>query len=423
MEQLPSILEGNVPMQPKLILHVINSLEVTGGAEQQLVANLQRFSDPRLRHAIAHLYSVNALTRHSDLPDDVPVHALRAVGASSGLRLSVVLLNKLVRELQPDLLHCSLAEAAVASRFVGRWRAIPVIESLVNISHEKVRCVDNPKVRPWKLKCHTMLDRMTVGSVSQFQALTNTVAESWQRVVGVPADRIEVIPRGIDIARLQSAANVGPARDELLQELGLPPETFLILALGRHEAQKGHRYVIEAMPSVLKQAPNAVLVIAGRFGNSTAAMQADMKSMGVADKVHLLGNRKDVPSLLSAADVFVFPSLFEGLGVALLEAMALQLPCIVSDLAPMNETVADEETGLLVEPKSPRKLAESILRLYSDHDFARDLGCKAAQHIEASFQLNVSAARVESMYLRQFGLEPLRQTAEPETKSMVSAGH
>ncbi len=354
-------------MSPRLVLHVIDSLGTVGGAEQQLVANLRRFTDPRLRHALAVVYEDTGGTRSGEVPESVPIHLLYQGGARPSGRWDLVrTFDQAVAEIRPHLIHGSLANAGLAARLVGARRRIPVVESLVNISHEPVRVTDNPGVTRLKLEGHRLLDRVTMRTVTRFQALTPAVAESWQRVVGLRSDRIEVIPRGIDLAELDAGGSRAEARRSVLSELGLTEGDFLVVAVGRVEPQKGHRYLIEAMPDILGQVPDAVLLVAGRPGASSTMVDGLIDQLGLADRVKLLGRRSDVPRLLGAADVFVFPSLFEGLGVSLLQAMGRALPVVTTDRRPMSDVVEDGITGVLVPTENPAAIATAVARLFND---------------------------------------------------------
>jgi glycosyltransferase involved in cell wall biosynthesis len=384
----------------RLVLHVIDSLGSVGGAEQQLVANLRRFTNGRLRHALAVVYEDTAGSRSSEVPAAVPIHLLYQGGDRPSGRWDLVRsFNRAVAEIQPHLIHGSLANAGLAARLVGVRRRIPVVESLVNISHESVRVTDNPGVNRLKLEGHRLLDRITMRSVRRFQALTPAVSESWQRIVGLPADRIEVIPRGIDLAELDSGGDREVARGAILSELGLADDTFVILAVGRVEPQKGHRYLVEAMHSIIERIPEAVLLVAGRSGASSPMVEATVERLGLTDRVILLGRRSDVARLLGAADVFVFPSLFEGLGVSLLQAMGRGLPVVTTDRRPMSDVVDDGVTGLLIPAEDAAAIASAVATLHADPALRARLGAAARKEVATHYDADEIAARVERFYL------------------------
>ena len=397
--------ELNPPRLPgarKRVVHVIDSIGVGGGAEQQLVSNLGAFSDPRLEHQLVCLYRDPHQTREADLPAGLEVSYL--YDAVPGSQLSSILrLGRLLAELQPSLVHCSLPRSAVATRLVGRRAGIPVVESLVNISHESIRTVDNPNVSGWKLWAHRMLDRVTMRWVTLFHALSEAVAESWHTVVGIPRSKIRVIPRGVNLRQMEEAPVRSAARELILAELALDPDTFLILSIGRHEAQKGHRYVVESMPTIRRAVPNAVLVLAGQPGTLTSHLEGMIAELGMTNAISLLGRRTDVPTLLRAADVFVFPSLFEGMGVTLLEAMAAGLPCVTIRQPPMTEIITDGVDGVLVGPRDPAAIAQAVIGLANDPVRGRLLGEAAQRRIVANFTVERAAEALEKLYLEVLG--------------------
>jgi glycosyltransferase involved in cell wall biosynthesis len=379
----------------RLVLHVINSLGLSGGAEQQLVTNLDHFEDPRIRHHVAYLYSVTDPSWLDTM--STPITALNGQPGHAPLPVSGVRLLRLVRELRPDLIHCSLADSALISRLVGRVTGTPVLESLVNISHEPIRAVDSAAVRPWKLQMHRGVDRLTIGNVTAFHALTDEVARSWVDTVGIDPATITVIPRGLSFDLLDGAALEGEQRLALRRELADDAEV-LVLAVGREEPQKGHRYLLEAMSEVVAGGVDARLVMMGRRGSSTAAIVDQIETLGLGDRVTRLGVRSDVYRHMSAADMLVFPSLFEGLGVSLLEAMGCGLPVVVFDRPPMNQLVDAGETGLVVPERDPGALADAIRRLASDPGLRSDLGAKAARKARESYGIANTAGRLENLY-------------------------
>ncbi|MDH5293467.1 MAG: glycosyltransferase family 4 protein, partial [Acidimicrobiia bacterium] len=314
------------------ILHVINRFGTSGGAENQLFNNLRAFTDRSLSHSVVYIFRRDV---EDPLPD-VDKHGLFEVGASPRRRQIISALDDHVTAAKPDLIHCSLADAALASRVVGRRRGIPVVESLVNISHDPVRTQDNPSVNLLKLAGHRLLDRFTMRSVDHFHALTKAVAKSWMDNIGIPPEKITVIPRGIDLESIDGAASGAGVRESI----GVPADAVMLLNVARQEPQKGQRYLLEAMPAILSRHPDAVAVFAGRDGNSSKLLRELVTRHDLADRVRFLGVRDDVPALLAAADVFVFPSLFEGLGVSLLEAMAAGgAACATSDAVPFDEII------------------------------------------------------------------------------------
>ena len=380
------------------VVHVTNSLGVNGGAEQQLVSNLQRFRDRRLRHTLLALYPDDEGTlRTGDVPDSVGLEFVFESGERPRSRFDLVRrVDARLGALDPDLVHCSVADASLASRLAGRRRRIPVIETLVNISHEPVRAVDNPNVTRGKLAAHRLLDKVTMRSVARFHALTPAVSESWQQTVGLPTEKMVVIPRGVDPARVVSSTSRVEARARLFAELAIDGDPQVVLNVGRQTSQKGQRYLIEAVSRIRSHVPESVFVIAGQSGTNSeelAGLAAQQSG------VFLLGARDDVPELMAAADVFAFPSLFEGLGVSLLEAMANGLAVVTTDAPPMSGIVEHRVNGLLVPARDSAAIAGAVVELAGDAELAARLGRAARDHVEAEYPLDRAAASIERLYL------------------------
>lgn len=379
------------------ILHVINRFGTSGGAENQLFTNLRMFSNPGLEHEVAYIFRRD----QSDPLPGIPKHGLFPIGATPGRLQIVRALDAFVEDHRPDLIHCSLADAALASRVVGRRRRIPVIESLVNISHDPVRTVDNPSVNALKLAGHRLLDRMTMRSVVRFHALTNAVARSWQENVGIRAERMIVIPRGIDLDRF-GVGSTDPVVTR--RSIGVDADAPMLLNVARQEPQKGQRYLLEAIPEIAAHHPDLVAVFAGRDGNSTSQLQGIVERLGLNRHVRFLGVRDDIPDLLAAADVFVFPSLFEGLGVSLLEAMAANAAvCAVSDAPPFDEIIDPGTTGAMFRAADSHDLAATVVGLLDDPESRQKMVTAARREIEHDYRIEDVTKRLEDLYLDVLG--------------------
>jgi len=376
------------------VVHVTDSLGVNGGAEQQLVANLRGFDRTRFRHSLVCLKYAEGMTRADLVPSFVDLQFLFR-GSTPG-RLGITRrLDEVIRGMDVDLMHCSVANASLSTRIVGWRRSIPVVESLVNISHDPVRLVDNPNISRWKLTAHQLVDRVTMRRVARYHALTEAVADSWVQRVGLDPARIRVIPRGVDAAAFANVARE-VARAKLVEEFDLDPEAVIVLNVGRQVAQKGQRYLIEAM-SMVRAHTRAELVIAGSPGTQSQDLIDLIEAIGDG-QVHLIGPRKDISELMAGADIFAFPSLFEGLGVSLLEAMASRLATVVSDIAPMNRIVEDGVTGVLVPAADADSIAEQLIGLAGDPEERRRLGDSAREQVESNYRISAATRAIEDLY-------------------------
>jgi glycosyltransferase involved in cell wall biosynthesis len=228
------------------------------------------------------------------------------------------------------------------------------------------------------------------------------------RRLRVPRAKIEVIPRGRDAAVLGRRSE--HRADAARRRFGVAADAELVVAVGRQEPQKGLDILLEALPRVRSRFPSIRVLIAGREGRATAALNELAHSSGVADTVTFLGMRDDVADLLCAADVFAFPSLWEGAGGTLLEAMALECPIVSSRLPTLLETV-DDSTAELVTPRSADDLARGLVAALADRRTALARAGAARARFEERFTIEASARRMAQLYCSVAGGAPagLRQ--------------
>jgi glycosyltransferase involved in cell wall biosynthesis len=217
-------------------------------------------------------------------------------------------------------------------------------------------------------------------------------------VIG-PIDRkITVICNGVDTKRY------GQSVDRVLvrSQLGLAANARLIAMVGTLKKVKGHCYMIETMASLVSQFPDLHLLFIGD-GELRDELEAQVAALDLCERVHFLGNRHDVPDLLAASDIFVLPSLWEGLSMALLEAMASGLPVVASKVSGTVQAIIPNQTGLLVPPGDVERLTEAIRQLLSDPVRAQAMGAAARRRVEAEFSAKKQANEHLALYHRLLG--------------------
>jgi glycosyltransferase involved in cell wall biosynthesis len=221
------------------------------------------------------------------------------------------------------------------------------------------------------------------------------------RRLRIPSRRIDVVPRGRDRALLghPSAERRAVAR----AALGLPADVPVLLSAARHEYQKGLDVAVDALGEARRAAPDAVLLVAGREGNLTPRMREVMAQRGVADAVRLLGPRADVPDLLAAADVFVAPSRWEGLGSAVLEAMAMGVPIVASDVPAIRETVGSADCAMLVPPGDAAALAAALVATLGDARAASRRATAAGRRFAERYDIEPVVDGMLAFYARALG--------------------
>jgi glycosyltransferase involved in cell wall biosynthesis len=208
--------------------------------------------------------------------------------------------------------------------------------------------------------------------------------------------RVDVFPNAITLAPYESL--VQENRQELRRRFGASDDELLIGHIGRFSKQKNHALLLDSFASLVKQRPKSRLLLCGD-GPLRPEMERKVKELGVADKVSFLGLRKDVPELLGALDAFVLPSLYEGLGIVLIEAQAAGVPCLISEGVPRE---ADLRIGLierLAVNDSPERWAEAMASLAERKgNGGGDWQARAAALGERGYDIRVSAAKLERLY-------------------------
>jgi glycosyltransferase involved in cell wall biosynthesis len=373
------------------VLYVIDSL-VPGGAERSLAAMAP--------HLVAAGVALEAATLH-ERPGvqaqltavGVPLHRLTGPGGRAGW---VRRAWRLIGQRRPDLVHTTLFEADLAGRVAATLCRVPVVTSLVNVAYgpEQYACLG--AVAAAKLRAAQLADGLTARPVVRFHAISAHVADVMARRLHLSGERIEVVPRGRDERDL--GARDPDRRARARARLGLAAGTPLVLAAARHEHQKGLDVLLEAVPAVLQRIPAAQVAVAGRTGNQTPLLRSVCSRLGLDRTVRFLGARNDLPELLCAADVFVLPSRWEGLGSVLLEAMALEAPIVASDLPAVREVMGDGTTARLAPPCDPSALADAILATLADGVDTASRARSARDRFLANYTVDRIAERMVAFY-------------------------
>jgi L-malate glycosyltransferase len=231
--------------------------------------------------------------------------------------------------------------------------------------------------------------------VDRVIAISNAVADSLIGA-GAPGANISIVSSGIDVERFRPPSD--EERAAARRELGLDEATIAIVAVGALEERKGHRYLLQAL-ALSDALRGARCFIAGE-GSIRAALEAEVARLGIAERVTMLGRIDNVRAMLAATDIFVMPSLREGLGVAALEAMASGLPVVLSRVGGLASLIENERSGLHVPLADAEVLAVTLERLACDPDLRRDLGARAREAAVAEYSDAVMAERTLDVYRR-----------------------
>ncbi len=282
-----------------------------------------------------------------------------------------------------DVLHAHMPRASIPGSLLARLARVPVV-----VSHEHGSTLAGRRLRP-------LLDREVIARLSNVIVAVsdwdrhNLIAEA-----GIAPERIRVIHNGI------VSASQGGSR----QPSGLRPAdgSALVGAVGRLYDEKGYPTLIHAIALLRERGHGLRCVIVGE-GPRRAQLQDLIAQLGLEDAVRLVGRREDVDSVVGDLDVAVLSSVWEGIPLAGLEYMAAGAPIVATAVGGLPEMIRDGVDGLLVEPGSPEALADGIARLLDDRELAARLGESARARRRAEFDLDVTIARVQDLYLELLG--------------------
>jgi glycosyltransferase involved in cell wall biosynthesis len=232
--------------------------------------------------------------------------------------------------------------------------------------------------------------RAAIAGRTRVVAVSHQLAGHISRDLFVRRSRIEMVPNGV---RFAGAAPRNAVRDEL----SLGPNDRLLVAIGNLYPVKGHGFAVDALARLTDRHPTLHLAIAGR-GELADALAERARTLGIGPRLRLLGLRSDVAAVLAAADLFVLPSLSEGLPLALLEAMFAARAIVATDVGEVRAALDDGRAGVLVPPGDGAALAAAIDQLLADPNRARMLGLRAHERAAVEYDAATMVRRYRSMY-------------------------
>jgi glycosyltransferase involved in cell wall biosynthesis len=330
----------------------------------------------------------------------------------------------LVRRERPHILHTHTSKAGTLGRLAARWTRVPVV---VHTPHGHVFHSYEGRLRT---SLFIQLERTFAPWTDRLVALTDTERREHLEL-GIGRDgQWRTIHSGVDLSPFEASRGL---RHSVRAALGIPAEAVVLGTVGRLVPVKGHQYLIDALARLAADRSPLCLLLVGD-GPLRGDLVTRARSLGLEVRihapaaegqalergpavpapaaratVHLLGLRRDVPRLLSAMDLFVLPSLNEGMGRVLVEAMAMELPCVASRVSGIPDVVEVGATGLLVPPRDAAALARAIGSLLDDRQTARAMGSWGRQTVVRAFGLERMLDRLELLYrelLEERGILP-----------------
>jgi glycosyltransferase involved in cell wall biosynthesis len=362
------------------VLHLITSLDV-GGTETMLLRTLPLLE----KHFNNHVCAIRGRGKIGKRLEKagIPVYYLdynNVIDLTSIWRFW-----RLVQTIHPTLLITYLIHADLFGRVLGRLFGIPLV-------------ISSQRGSPLQWEFLRTFDRLTTELVDLYTVQT-------------------------EVAKQQYGKNI--ATTGVKESLGLTRDSFLITCVSHLRRGKGQSYLLSAFEKIAAHKPNLHLLLIDE-GEEKHSLEKQIESYQTKKQIHMIGARSDIPSLLAASDVFVMPTLAEGMSNAILEAMATSLPCLVSNIEVNREVIKHENTGLLFQVKNSQAIADAISRILSDKDLRDRLGKNARANILQHHDIQVLSETLANTYRQLINAQhPLpipaeQKAADSPVKAFVS---
>lgn len=371
-------------------MHIILNLDI-GGA-QEVVRTLAKYMAKDGHKPVVCTFQDGPLRREIEqlgIPVEVLPERRRSILVPHLFLLEMLSLRRelirLIGKYQVEVIQTHLLQSL--DFLVATLHLLPHSPSIYWTVHNynfALRKEDLPRFH-WllgpKRAVYRLLWQLLLPGVDGVIAVADEVKEAIVHQIGRPAEsKIHVIRNGVDVERYRRPVN----RQQIRRALGLEQDARLILVVAMFREQKGHRYLIEAAAEILPRVPDVHIILAGD-GTLKEELRAQAAALQLENQIHFLGLREDIPDLLAASDYFVLPSLWEGLPMALIEAMASGLPAVATEVSGSKQVMLSGATGWLVPPGDAKALADAILEMIMQPDRAAHMARAAQQRVEEEY--------------------------------------
>jgi glycosyltransferase involved in cell wall biosynthesis len=360
------------------VLHVISALPV-GGVENQLCLVLKHYDKDRVFPCVCSLSGKGEVGQEIEAAG-IEVVSLNKLG--HGFDWSIVKdLMRVIRQKDIQVVRTHQYHANLYGRLAAWVCRVPCIVPSVHNVYTRDR-------KPHRRVLNNLLGRVS----DRVIAVSGAVKDDIMAFDGLSSDKITVLYNGVDEGRFAGADGAA-----VRTALGIPPDANVVGTVGRLTHQKGQKYLIEAMSMVLKEFPGAVLLIVGD-GPAVSGLREIVKQSGMGDRVIFTGSRRDVPAMLAAMNIFVFPSLWEGLPNALIEAMTAGKTIVATDIKPNREVLGTEHAGVFVPCEDSAATAAAIIQLLGDREEALQLASAAKERALSLFTINRTVSAYTDLF-------------------------
>lgn len=296
-------------------------------------------------------------------------------------------LFRYIRKNKPDIIHTQLETSDILGNIIARVLGIPSVCTL----HTLIAPSNKRTSRLRKL-IHRISLQLFCNKVI---AVSNITRRHFIQL-GMKPEKLITLYNGIDISKFNSTHSLTTQRKSLFN---LNHDDIVLITVAVLREPKGIQYMIHALPSLLNKFSNAYYIIVGD-GEYRQSLEELAQTMGLADRVRFLGYQENIPSLLSASDLFVFPTLNDALPTVLLEAMAAGLPVVATNVGGVPEIIVHEKNGLIMPPANISSLVHACDRLLSDRELANQMKEAGRETVTKRFNIHLQVANLRDLYFQ-----------------------
>jgi glycosyltransferase involved in cell wall biosynthesis len=382
------------------VLHLRSCRGTGGGPEKTILFSAKETDRESFRLSIAYLrsrvdpdFDLDERARRLGVEDFVTIeedykfdlHALRSI-------------LRLLRERQIDVLSCHCYKSDLYGLILSHFHPM----KLVTTAHGPLASFRHFwSAQNWRVRyLYDQLDLLLLRSFDHVLIVSDSMREAVSRF-GVDGRKVSWVKNAIDASHFRKAS---VASFEMRDQFGIPRDAVVVGAVGRLNAEKDYPNFIDAAKILLADRPNLYFTIAGS-GPLEENLRDRVSSMGLGDRILFLGHHHDIRRIYEMIDLYVLSSTREGLPNTVLEAMAMEVPIVSTDVDGVREAVEDGREALLVPARQPHRLAEGIRSVLCEPDLARRLARAAREKAEREFSFSSRMRRVEDIYRRILGVD------------------
>lgn len=379
-------------MKKHKVLHIITRLDKGGSAENTFltITGLNQIN-----------YSVTLLSGPGAPPDQERRRQVEEYGIQyiyipklvrnihfiNDLKALIKIYNFLRRE-KFDIVHTHTSKAGLLGRLAAKIARVPII---IHTPHGHVFFGYFGR---FKTKIFMLLEKLASRMTDIIITLTNSEKEDYIKYGIAPEHKLTVINSGVDLNRFMQRASEEAQNFKI--ELGIPEKSSIVGTVGRLVPVKGLKFLIKAAKLVIQKFPDTFFILAGD-GHLKQNLKKQASELGIEKNIIFLGWRDDVARIISTYDIFALPSLNEGMGRVLVEAMALGKPIVASDIGGIPDLVTHERNGFLVPAKNPEQLANYIQILLENEEQREKMGHEGKK-IAVNFSKEIMVERIAELY-------------------------